>query len=416
MVTKPDTTIYDKQKTLLDQKNLQAAFEARKIQEALQSQALIQQVTGALTPKDQFLLQMQQQQFDAARQDKANDLALRQADLSIKQNEQVRKAGPNLMGGGGQVAPQTLPMLTPQSFNTPFQGIPAIQGASLPAMPANEQGFNNPPAAAALPPQASLTAIPDMVDEGGFALEAPISGVPAAQPVSQPTNPAIDFIRDQQGGFITETANGKLPKGMAYARGPDGQPYAAPIPTGTATPKKQFDDTLKTIQGLYDELGKLGAVTTPTQGKLANAVDRLGNSYVGQAIGSAASTEEQTLRDQIEAAKSLAASQYIQAAGLSSGQTNSVSEQERFLKTLGSLGNSYEANQKILENVSKSYGTGSVKAKGSKELTDLQKAFNEKKDKASAISIIKSPDSEYFRSLPKGAQFRTPDGQLRVKK
>src|ERR1051326_3456308 len=109
----PDLSVFGRQKTLVDQQRLQADFEAKKIQQALQSQALINQVTGQLTPKDQVLLGLQLQQFAAQQQNRSFDQAIKQEELGIKRRQTQLKEGPSLLGD--DMGGSDLPMLAPQS-------------------------------------------------------------------------------------------------------------------------------------------------------------------------------------------------------------------------------------------------------------------------------------------------------------
>lgn len=186
-----------------------------------------------------------------------------------------------------------------------------------------------------------------------------------------------------------------LPAGYQWALNPDGSQVAQKIP-GTAPTKDEndqriqsdakakFDETLANLQGYYDELAKQGEIRTQNQGTLANIADYIPNAdgFLGvgtKALGDFYGTPASTTREKINAAKSLAAAQYIQAAGLTSGQTNSLAEQERFLSTLGGYNKTYEANQSALANLSKSYGRGAIKERNIKDVLGQVNGFTIRK-------------------------------------
>lgn len=179
-----------------------------------------------------------------------------------------------------------------------------------------------------------------------------------------------------------------LGSGYQWYQDANGERIAQKIP-GTAPTKEEIDlksqekgrvgldQTLADLQSYYDELARVGEAPTTEQGVFSNLVDRYTNSpwLGGSALASAYGTPGASIRQKIDAAKSLAAAQYIQAAGLTSGQTNSVAEQERFLSTLGSASNTYEANQQALQNLSRSYGKGTVKARNYKDVVGTVNGF-----------------------------------------
>lgn len=186
--------------------------------------------------------------------------------------------------------------------------------------------------------------------------------------------------------------NDGLPSGYQWYQGADGQQVAQKIP-GTGATKEELDqqskaggkqgleNTLLELQGLYDDLARVGEAPTSNQSPLANIADRYTNSPwgLGSVLADVYGTPGASIRQKIDAAKGRAAAQYIQAAGLTSGQTNAASEQERFLSTLGKASNTYEANQEIVESLSKAYGTGTVKARDYKDVIGTVNGFTVRK-------------------------------------
>ncbi len=165
-----------------------------------------------------------------------------------------------------------------------------------------------------------------------------------------------------------------LNAGYQWAQDSQGNRVAIKVP-GTPSTKEELevkkqlgakdnlDNTLLEIQNLYDELAQEGQIRTNTQGTLANVADYYRNNpYMGgKQLGDLYNTPSSSIRERIDAAKSRAAALYIDAAGLSSGQTNSLAEQQRFLDALGGYDKGYEANQQILEGLSRTYGKSAVK-------------------------------------------------------
>lgn len=201
-------------------------------------------------------------------------------------------------------------------------------------------------------------ALPPMNQQQSFADQQP----PQVSPQGQ-LPPQAPFAQ-QNGQFVT--AN--LPEGAAVAKDPaSGQIIQQQIPNVQA--KQKLDESLQRIQSYIDDLDKEGGVSNPNHSALSNISDTVANSdpsyfMGGQTIGRALGTKQQDLRSKIEQEKSNAAALYIKAAGLTSGQTNSQVEQERFLKGLGNLTSDYGSQQQALENLSRTHGLGTIKAKG----------------------------------------------------
>jgi hypothetical protein len=207
------------------------------------------------------------------------------------------------------------------------------------------------------------------------AIQSPAQA-PAQQSLEQQAMPVQDLSQDPQIAYMKgKPVTDNLKNGNAWARDPKtGQMVQVVLPNVTA--KGKFEDTLKDLQNYLDQYAEAGGAVSPEHNALSNAVDYIaatkGPDWLGglggQTVAKALGTKQQALRDKIDAARSKAAAQYIDAAGLTSGQTNSILEQERFLKALGETSSPFESQQEAIANMSKAYGRGEIKAKKIKDV------------------------------------------------
>lgn len=281
--------------------------------------------------------------------------------------------------GGGQKP-------SPQSLGAAMQVPPVEAGVSLPSP---DSGYQTPHSVYQSTPQSLTAEEMGTLPSGGTVGGAPLSptmnnkianaiaggdaGSPPVQ-MAQAQIPAMQTMPDnglrmamQAGKPVTEN----LPAGNVLARDANNNTVQMKVPDIIA--KQKLDETLGNLKQYLNELAAKGGVSSPTHNAVSNLIDTLANSdqeYLGggQTVGRLLGTEQQSIRDKIASAKSLAAAQYIPAAGLTSGQTNSIQEQQRFLQALGSLTSPYEAQQSAIENMSKTHGMGGIKASDLKDI------------------------------------------------
>ena len=119
--------------------------------------------------------------------------------------------------------------------------------------------------------------------------------------------------------------------------------------------KESLADTIQTAKKLVDTLGKSGGMSSTAAGGLANLVTKTQTSPAGQWLGQAFGTENQKNRDVLASTRLQLLNAVKQATGMSSTQLNSNMELQTWLNSLGSPGSTVQANQEILNNISRTY-------------------------------------------------------------
>jgi hypothetical protein len=114
-------------------------------------------------------------------------------------------------------------------------------------------------------------------------------------------------------------------------------------------------DTLSTAKTLIADLAKMGGITSTSKGALANLITSAQTGTVGQMAGRAVGTAAQAKRDELKSIRLQLLNSVKEATGMSAQQLNSNVELQTYLNSLGSEGMSKEANEAILDNLSKRY-------------------------------------------------------------
>lgn len=143
---------------------------------------------------------------------------------------------------------------------------------------------------------------------------------------------------------------------MASMKGPNAavlkaQEKAEKIAEGQAA----LGDTLSTAKTLINDLAKMGGITSTSKGPLANLITSAQTGTIGQAVGRAVGTEAQAKRDELKSIRLQLLNAVKEATGMSAQQLNSNVELQTYLNSLGSEGMTKEANEAILENLSRRY-------------------------------------------------------------
>jgi hypothetical protein len=121
-------------------------------------------------------------------------------------------------------------------------------------------------------------------------------------------------------------------------------------------------DIISTAKTLIADLAKMGGITSTSKGPLANLITSAQTGTVGQAVGRAVGTKEQAKRDELKSIRLQLLNAVKEATGMSAQQLNSNVELKTYLDSLGSEGMSKEANEAILDNLSRRYLKGAAAA------------------------------------------------------
>jgi hypothetical protein len=124
--------------------------------------------------------------------------------------------------------------------------------------------------------------------------------------------------------------------------------------------KQRLTEQLKGMVGNYLELDKAGGIVNPDRGALANVQARTRASGVGQAIGGAVGTQEQSIRNRIENVRPLLMQGIMQASGMSARALDSNRELDFYLRAATDPTQDLYSNLVAIDVLDKTYGLGNV--------------------------------------------------------
>ena len=226
------------------------------------------------------------------------------------------------------------------------------------------QGFQTPPETAEAP-------IRPQVLRGGDVLVNPQTGEQIAANALVPrTAPAAGMSVDQRTRMLNargyEEVDGKvrpIPGGFAdpevIRRQTEARRPPPPSPEGTpaqqqraqsrSEAQQQLSQELQTVLGYYNELGQMGAMTSPERSTAANVIAAARATWPGQTAERFAGTRAQTLRDNIANARLRILNHVKNATGATASQMNSNVEFQTWLNALTSPGQSIETVRETLK-------------------------------------------------------------------
>src|SRR3990167_7538953 len=120
--------------------------------------------------------------------------------------------------------------------------------------------------------------------------------------------------------------------------------------------KRLVSETLSKLREDYEAYEKIGADIDPSRPGVANIANRIGSSYVGQTVGGAIGSKEQTIRDQINAKRAMLMAALKQATGMGATQLNSDRELQFYLNMATDPSRGRAANKEALDHLENTYG------------------------------------------------------------
>jgi hypothetical protein len=120
--------------------------------------------------------------------------------------------------------------------------------------------------------------------------------------------------------------------------------------------KRLVSETLSKLREDYEAYEKIGADIDPSRPGVSNIMNRIGSSYVGQTVGGAIGSQEQTIRDQINAKRAMLMAALKQATGMGATQLNSDRELQFYLNMATDPSRGRAANKEALDHLEKTYG------------------------------------------------------------
>lgn len=183
------------------------------------------------------------------------------------------------------------------------------------------------------------------------------------------------------------------------------------------TGKTRLAEQLKGMVGNYLTLDQRGGIVNPDRGGMENLQARARSSSVGQMLGGAVGTEEQSIRNRIENVRPLLMQGIMQASGMSARALDSNRELDFYLRAATDPTQDIYSNLVAIDVLDKTYGLGNVLA----ETVPPEILARVQRDSARAIQSrpipgqVNSPATQAPQAQPpvEGAR-QAPDGNWYV--
>jgi hypothetical protein len=124
------------------------------------------------------------------------------------------------------------------------------------------------------------------------------------------------------------------------------------------TAQTRVSQNLETMASLYNELSEKGGIVDTSKGALANVTRRASASGIGQAVGMAFGTEEQSLRNRIKSIRPLLMNDIRQASEMGARGLDSEKELEFYLQAATDPAQDIQYNLSALGVLDRAYGLG----------------------------------------------------------
>lgn len=181
---------------------------------------------------------------------------------------------------------------------------------------------------------------------------------PMAQIIQDPSSPSRQLlvnVREYGGGTVGSP--GVI--GVAGAQAVEARKESAQERART-----DLDSSLETLESLYQELNRRKGLPSTERGAARNVAAYVASTTPGQVVGQAVGTEEQSIRDQINASRFVLVQQIKNATGMSAQQMNSNFELQNALNSLSDPKVGYEAANEIIKNLRSQYVQGAAATRG----------------------------------------------------
>jgi len=142
--------------------------------------------------------------------------------------------------------------------------------------------------------------------------------------------------------------------------------------------KRRVSANLGALDEYYDDLSKLGASVDVKKGGLSNISARIRASGVGQVLGGAIGSEEQSYRNKINQMRPLLLQEIRQASQMGARGLDSNKELEFYLQAATDPARDIQSNKAAIAVLEKAYGLGSRVRVSTDEVRRLQDEFKVK--------------------------------------
>jgi len=120
--------------------------------------------------------------------------------------------------------------------------------------------------------------------------------------------------------------------------------------------QKNFSKLLGGLRGKYADLSSEGGAISTSASPISNTINAIARSPVGEMVGGALGTKEQSVVNAIKAYRPLLVQAIMQATGMSAKQLDSNVELKMYLDSATNPGKDIESNMAILNNLESLYG------------------------------------------------------------
>jgi hypothetical protein len=206
---------------------------------------------------------------------------------------------------------------------------------------------------------------------------------------------------------------------------PDAPPRPVAAPRGAAgkeddgsraEARARLGETLSGLATTYASLDRRGFAPSAERGLVSNVRNYVAGTGIGQRVGRALGSEDQRLRERVNSLRPAIIAQLKQVTGMSAQQMNSNVELQFFLNMATDPTQDVEANLFAVDQLDKLFGPGDTlrKALPPDVYARVQRAgIDSRPLQGGPVAVTSAAEA---RALPPGTMFRTPDGQVRVRR
>jgi len=189
--------------------------------------------------------------------------------------------------------------------------------------------------------------------------------------------------------------------------------------TSKQNAQQRVSDNLQMLATYYEQLQKLGATVDADKSAASNIWARIRNTGIGQTIGGALGTTEQSYRDSIAMMRPLLLQDIRQASQMGARGLDSNKELEFYMAAATDPARGIQANRAALAVLDRAYGLGmGIQGVSDEDMATLRSEFGGGKAAPAAggdQGPVKITSDAEFDALPSGTMFLAPDGSVRRK-
>lgn len=179
-------------------------------------------------------------------------------------------------------------------------------------------------------------------------------GIAGANLAVNQYNATKPVYSEASGGFVTPPTAKNPTSTIIPLSNPEDTSKGKVIAQG----KTDVSDLATLMSKSYTKLNELKGITSTNRSNKSNLGASTQSSMVGQFVGGALGTEEQSERDFIKSQRPLLVQAIVKSTGITAGQINSNNELKNLLDAATDPNRGYETNIRTLNELNKRYGLG----------------------------------------------------------